>query len=149
MSIGGMSPFVWLDEISQTDTIPPEFMYCRVKFRKQVTYDLCEPDKNGITITETVYDGVSETLDFVLSPMMAAKWYEDNFSKSIAAETGDSDSDSDSKPEPEEEVVKNEDPEEESVDDVKPIGNDEEPAEGEHVENVKPTTVLDISQIEM
>ncbi len=115
VSIGGMSPFVWLDEISQTDTIPPEFMYCRVKYRKQVTYDICEPDKNGVTITENVYDGESNVLDFVLSPMMAAKWYEDNYSDAPAEEP---------------ETEKAED-EEEAVEDVKPIERDEDaPANG-------------------
>ena len=115
VSIGGMSPFVWLDEISQTDTIPPEFMYCRVKYRKQVTYDICEPDKNGITTTENVYDGVSETLDFVLSPMMAAKWFEDNIS--MAAEE-----ESESKAEATE------------GDEVKPIGNNENSVEASKID---------------
>ncbi|MCH5208137.1 MAG: hypothetical protein J1F04_04585 [Oscillospiraceae bacterium] len=146
VSIGGMSPFIWLDEISQTDTIPPEFMYCRVKYRKQVTYDICEPDKNGVTITETVYDGASETLDFVLSPMMAAKWYEDNFMNKPQTET------SESEPEAEAEVEKKEDNnEEDAVEDVKPIGRDDEaPADGEEVEPVRPTTSNDnIGDIEM
>ena len=130
ISIGGMSPFTWLDEISQTDPIPPEFMYGRVKFRKQVTYDICEPDKNGITTTETVYDGATESLDFVLSPMMAAKWYEDNYSNAEASESEGDEA-------------------EEEVDDVKPIGNDDDaPAEeNAGAENVKPSAVKSVGNI--
>ncbi len=76
VSIGGMSPFLWLEEISMVDYIPPEFLYCRIKYRPQVTYDICEAGEN--TATGTVYDGAEEILDIVLSPMMAAKWFEDN-----------------------------------------------------------------------
>lgn len=76
--IGGMSPFLWLEEIDELDDIPPEFLYVRIKYRKQVSYDVCEPDKKGNTMLETVYDGSPETFDVVLTPMMAVKWYEDN-----------------------------------------------------------------------
>lgn len=78
ISVGGMTPFLWLEEIAEIDNIPPEFLYCRVKFRRQVTYDIVEPGESNVP--ETVYDGVPEVLDLVLSPMMAAKWYEDNAS---------------------------------------------------------------------
>ena len=81
VSIGGMLPFLWLEEIAQIDTIPPEFLYCRIKYRRQVTYDICEPANGGNAVTEQVYEGSPEVLDFVLSPMMAAKWYEDNTGK--------------------------------------------------------------------
>ncbi len=77
VSIGGMSPFLWLDEVSQIDYIPPEFLYCRIKYRPQVTYDICEAGDEENT-AENVYEGAPETLDFVLSPMMAAKWFEEN-----------------------------------------------------------------------
>ncbi|MFR0871022.1 MAG: hypothetical protein ACLSG5_06345 [Oscillospiraceae bacterium] len=30
VSIGGMSPFLWLEELSQIDYIPPEFLICRI-----------------------------------------------------------------------------------------------------------------------
>lgn len=82
VSIGGMSPFLWLDELSQIDYIPPEFLICRIKYRPQVTYDICEAAENGSAegadSAAAVYDGAPEILDFVLSPMMAAKWFEDN-----------------------------------------------------------------------
>lgn len=78
VSIGGMSPFLWLEELKEIDVIPPEFLYVRIRYRKQVSYDVCEPDKKGNTMLETVYDGALETFDVVLTPMMAAKWFEDN-----------------------------------------------------------------------
>lgn len=79
VSIGGMSPFLWLEEISQIDNIPPEFLYCRIKYRPQVTYAICEAVSEGESITNgTVYDGSQEVLDFTLTPMMVAKWFEDN-----------------------------------------------------------------------
>ncbi len=79
VSIGGMSPFLWLEELSQIDYIPPEFLYCRIKYRPQVTYAICEAAADGEeTAGGDVYDGAQEVLDFVLTPMMAAKWFEDN-----------------------------------------------------------------------
>lgn len=80
VSIGGMSPFLWLEEIGQIDYIPPEFLYARIKYRPQITYDICEPSEentSGIS-AENIYDGAQQTLDIILSPMMAAKWVEDN-----------------------------------------------------------------------
>ncbi len=78
VNIGGLSPFAWLNEISDLENIPPEFMYCRIKYRSQITYDLCEADANSSSASEMVFDGAEEILDIVLSPMMAAKWVEDN-----------------------------------------------------------------------
>lgn len=80
VSIGGMSPFLWLEEIGMIDYIPPEFLYARIKYRPQVTYDICEPtdDNQTGTSAENIYDGAQQTLDIILSPMMAAKWVEDN-----------------------------------------------------------------------
>lgn len=89
ISIGGMSPFLWLEEIGMIEYIPPEFLYCRIKYRPQVTYDVFDAgtDENtAMLLGETVYDGEAETLDIVLSPMMAAKWVEDN-SKLLASMT--------------------------------------------------------------
>ena len=80
VSIGGMSPFLWLEEVGMIDYIPPEFLYARIKYRPQVTYDICEPteDSQNAASAETIYDGAQKTLDFILSPMMAAKWVEEN-----------------------------------------------------------------------
>ncbi len=78
ISIGGMSPFLWLDEINMVDYIPPEFLYCRIKYRPQVTYDICEATDEANSMPANVIDGTQEVLDIILSPMMAAKWVEDN-----------------------------------------------------------------------
>lgn len=78
ISIGGMTPFKWLEEISQIDRLPPEFLYFRVKYRRQISYDICQPNQDGVVPIETVFEGTTEVFDAVLSPMMAAKWYEDN-----------------------------------------------------------------------
>ncbi len=79
ISIGGMSPFLWLEEISMIDYIPPEFLYCRIKYRPQLTYDIVEASElTGSASGETVFEGAEEVLDIVLTPMMAAKWFEDN-----------------------------------------------------------------------
>ena len=86
ISIGGMTPFLWLDEISRIDNIPPEFLYCRIKYRRQISYDICEPNANGTMPIETVFEGAPEVFDGVLSPMMAAKWYEDNAGKALIPE---------------------------------------------------------------
>ena len=53
-------------------------MYCRIKYHRQIIYDICEPDANGSNAVEEVLDGPHEVLDIILSPMMAAKWYEDS-----------------------------------------------------------------------
>lgn len=82
VSIGGMTPFLWLEEISQIDSIPPEFLYCRIKYRRQLSYDICEPDANNNSISlDSIFEGAPEVFDAVLSPMMAAKWFEDNTGK--------------------------------------------------------------------
>lgn len=77
VSIGGMSPFLWLDEIAGVDVIPPEFLYCQIKYRPQITYDVIG-GISDVPSDEQIYDGAQETLDFILSPLMAAKWFEDN-----------------------------------------------------------------------
>ena len=43
-----------------------------------MTYDICEVGSGEETSSGNVYDGAQEVLDFVLSPMMAAKWFEEN-----------------------------------------------------------------------
>lgn len=88
--IGGMSPFLWLDEIEQAKQIPAEFMFCSIKYRPQITYDvLGATDKMS---SENVVTAPQQSLDIVLTPLMAAKWVEDNkrtpfFSEEAKAET--------------------------------------------------------------
>mgnify|MGYP007068161956 CR=1 FL=1 len=93
ISIGGMSPFVWLDEISTCEVIPPEFLLCTIKYRCQLTYDIIgsEGREQGEIVTmESVSDGEQKTMDIILSPLMMAKWIEDNLSDEYATETSDS-----------------------------------------------------------
>ncbi len=85
ISIGGMSPFLWLEEISLIDKIPAEFLYCRIKYRPQFTYDICEAaaEEQG-AFGENVHDGNEEVMDIILTPLLAAKWFDDN-SKALAS----------------------------------------------------------------
>ena len=85
ISIGGMSPFLWLEEISLIDKIPAEFLYCRIKYRPQFTYDICEADAGEQGAAgENVHDGGEEIMDIILTPLLAAKWFDDN-SKALAS----------------------------------------------------------------
>ncbi len=81
ISIGGMNPFVWLEEIVNCDVIPPEFLLCTIKYRNQITYDIIgsETRELGETVSsDSVSEGEQKTMDITLSPLMAAKWIEDN-----------------------------------------------------------------------
>ena len=83
ISIGGMSPFVWLEEIQRCEAIPPEFLLCTIKYRSQLTYDIIgsETREHGDMIAlESVSDGEQQTMDLILTPLMLAKWLEDNLS---------------------------------------------------------------------
>ncbi len=83
ISIGGMSPFVWLEEIQRCEAIPPEFLLCTIKYRSQLTYDIIgsETREHGDMIAlESVSDGEQKTMDLILTPLMLAKWLEDNLS---------------------------------------------------------------------
>lgn len=75
LSIGGMSPFMWLDEISAADTIPQEFLMCTLKYIPHLVYDVT-PDEYRRNVA--VVCAKEETLNFRLTPLMAAKWVVDN-----------------------------------------------------------------------
>lgn len=79
VSIGGMSPIKWLSAISKAENIPPEFLYCRITYRTQITYDILGGDSkaNG----EVMFDTDRKELNITLTPLMAAKWVEDNADK--------------------------------------------------------------------
>lgn len=115
ISVGGMTPFQWLEEMGQIDNIPPEYLYCRIKYRRQISYDVCEPNESGNTAIEEVYEGPHEVLDFIISPLMAAKWYEDNVNPS--------DNDEPEKPEKPSRPAKRSE--------EKPASGDEKPVSGE------------------
>lgn len=76
VSIGGMSPVRWLEEISKADTIPPEFLFCRISYRTQITYDILGGDSKASG--EVMFDTDRKELNITLTPLMAAKWVEDN-----------------------------------------------------------------------
>ena len=74
-SIGGMTPFDWLKEIRNAEAIPSEFLFCRLKYRAQLTYDINNSDANN---SGKVIDAEPKTVDIKLTPLMAAKWFVDN-----------------------------------------------------------------------
>ncbi len=90
ISIGGMVPFVWLNEITSCDVIPPEFLLCTIKYRSQLTYDIIGSEHTqGSGAMESVSDGEQKVMDIVLSPLMVAKWIEDNLSGEYEAKTNE------------------------------------------------------------
>ncbi|MCL2693641.1 MAG: ATP-binding protein [Oscillospiraceae bacterium] len=74
LSIGGMSPFMWLEEVTQTDSISPEFLFCSVTYREQITHDMFKTDNDW----NTVMSAPKKNTDVILSPLMAANWVEKN-----------------------------------------------------------------------
>ncbi len=84
ISIGGMNPFLWLQEIKDCEVIPPEFLLCRITYRSQLTYDIIgseNKEQGEIVTVESVSEGEQQTMDIILSPLMLAKWIEDNISE--------------------------------------------------------------------
>ncbi len=78
LSIGGMNPFRWLEEINSVQFIPSEFMLACVKYRSQVTYDIAgEEDERGESIHSSTESELN-SINIALSPLMAAKWIVDN-----------------------------------------------------------------------
>ncbi len=76
VSIGGMSPIKWLEEIKTAETIPPEFLFCHISYRSQFTNDILGGNTNALG--EVMFDSGKGELDVIVSPLMAAKWVEDN-----------------------------------------------------------------------
>ena len=75
LSIGGMDPFRWLEEVSSCELIPPEFFICSIKYTPHLIYDITsENDGNASEAVATE----PQTLEFRLTPLMAAKWVIDN-----------------------------------------------------------------------
>lgn len=75
LSIGGMSPFMWLKEISVATKIAPEFFICTLKYIPHLIYNVTADDYGRNT---EVVNAKEETLEFRLTPLMAAKWVIDN-----------------------------------------------------------------------
>lgn len=75
LRIGGMSPFMWLDEITSADNIPPEFFICTLKYIPQLIYNVTAEEYGR---SSELASAKEETLEFRLTPLMAAKWVVDN-----------------------------------------------------------------------
>ncbi len=84
ISIGGMSPIRWLEEIKSADLIPPEFLFCHITYRAQYTNDILGGNTNAPG--EVLFEPGKSELDIIVSPLMAAKWVEDNQRPAESAE---------------------------------------------------------------
>lgn len=77
--IGNMSPFKWVDMLKQNEVIPPEYLSCKIYYRRQLTYQLMNESGDFIALPEeSIHEGARQVMDITISPLMAAKWYEDN-----------------------------------------------------------------------
>ena len=76
VSIGGMSPLKWLEEIKSADVIPPEFLFCHISYRSQFSHDILGGESNALG--DVIFDSGKGELDIIVSPLLAAKWVEDN-----------------------------------------------------------------------
>jgi hypothetical protein len=76
ISIGGMNPYMWIKEVTEAEMIVPEFLHCSIRMTTRVIDAVHLDDK------EATQNNVVETprtnVDCILSPLMAAKWVEDN-----------------------------------------------------------------------
>lgn len=75
LSIGGMDPFRWLEEVSSCELIPPEFFICSIKYTPHLIYDITS-ENDGSSFEAVAAE--PQTLEFRLTPLMAAKWVIDN-----------------------------------------------------------------------
>ncbi len=75
LSIGGMTPFKWLDEITSSKVIPPEFFICTLKYAPHVIYEVTADNFGRNT---EIIEAEDKMLEFRLTPLMAAKWVIDN-----------------------------------------------------------------------
>lgn len=74
LTIGGMDPFKWMEELNDAQEILPEFFICSMKYVPHLSYHIT-PD--GEPSSEVVPSD-PKTLHFRLTPLMAAKWLADN-----------------------------------------------------------------------
>jgi len=79
ISIGGMNPFLWLEEIINAEVIASEFLHCSIRMTSQVSYDI--PANDNAIVRDKVVTTPPRIIDFVLTPLMAAKWVEDNIAE--------------------------------------------------------------------
>jgi hypothetical protein len=76
LTVGGKSPFVWLDEAAKADVIQPELLSAALTYREQYTHDIAKTEDEGFTPLMSA----QKTANIILSPLMAANWVESNAS---------------------------------------------------------------------
>lgn len=74
VTIAGKSPFIWLEEVSTLEIIPPGYLFCDLTYREQITHDISgnEDDQSAVLSPQKVNSGI------ILTPLMAANWAEKN-----------------------------------------------------------------------
>jgi hypothetical protein len=82
ISIGGMNPFMWLKEVVAADRIAPEFLRCTIHMTTQVT-GVVPADDYAVSRRKTrkSFETPKTAFEFPLSPLLAAKWVEDNLTE--------------------------------------------------------------------
>ncbi|MCL1903864.1 MAG: hypothetical protein FWF94_05565 [Oscillospiraceae bacterium] len=83
LSIGGMNPFTWLEEVASAGTISPELLQCSIRMITRYTdaplkYDKENEGEIKWTAPGEIFSTPQTIKDFNLAPLMAAKWVEDN-----------------------------------------------------------------------
>lgn len=74
LSIGGMDPFRWMEELAEAAEIPPEFFIGTMKYVPHLVYNITPEASTSIE----VIPAEPHILHFRLTPLMAAKWVVDN-----------------------------------------------------------------------
>ena len=74
LTIGGMDPFKWMEELNDAQEILPEFFIGSMKYVPHLVYNIT-PDSDP---SSEVVTSDPKTLHFRLTPLMAAKWLSDN-----------------------------------------------------------------------
>jgi hypothetical protein len=75
LKVGGMSPFLWLEQVSGAEVIPPELLLCTIIYREQITHDISADEDDS---WNSVMSAPRVNSDIVLTPLMAANWVEKN-----------------------------------------------------------------------
>jgi hypothetical protein len=77
ITVGGKNPFTCLEEIVQAKSIPPEYLQCKLTYT--IRENQCLPFGENLTQdTINISNSPEQTAEFVVSPLMLAKWAEMN-----------------------------------------------------------------------
>ncbi|MDR2532189.1 MAG: hypothetical protein LBC82_05030 [Oscillospiraceae bacterium] len=74
LTVGGKSPFLWLEEIAGAEAVTPEFLTAMLTYREQITHDMSKTEDNWDSVMLTPRKSTA----LVLTPLMAANWVEKN-----------------------------------------------------------------------